>query len=37
MEDDRTLRQALTFNLSREGYEAVTAADGENALAIAPR
>jgi two-component system alkaline phosphatase synthesis response regulator PhoP len=35
VEDDRTLRQALTFNLSREGYEPVTAADGENAMAIA--
>jgi two-component system alkaline phosphatase synthesis response regulator PhoP len=35
VEDDRTLRQALVFNLSREGYELVTAADGENALAIA--
>jgi DNA-binding response OmpR family regulator len=35
VEDDRTLRQALVFNLSREGYESVTAADGENALAIA--
>jgi len=35
VEDDRTLRQALTFNLVREGYEAVTAADGENAMAIA--
>src|ERR1700730_16268123 len=35
VEDDRTLRQALAFNLSREGYDAVTAADGENALAIA--
>jgi two-component system, OmpR family, alkaline phosphatase synthesis response regulator PhoP len=35
VEDDRTLRQALTFNLAREGYEAVTAADGENAMAIA--
>jgi DNA-binding response OmpR family regulator len=35
VEDDRTLRQALMFNLSREGYETVTASDGENALAIA--
>ena len=35
VEDDRTLRQALVFNLSCEGYEPVTAADGENALAIA--
>jgi two-component system, OmpR family, alkaline phosphatase synthesis response regulator PhoP len=35
VEDDRTLRQALTFNLSREGYEPVIAGDGENAMAIA--
>lgn len=35
VEDDRTLRQALAFNVSREGYDVVTAADGENALAIA--
>jgi two-component system, OmpR family, alkaline phosphatase synthesis response regulator PhoP len=35
VEDDRTLRQALTFNLSREGYEPLSAADGENALATA--
>lgn len=35
VEDDRTLRQALTFNLAREGYELVTAGDGENAMAIA--
>jgi DNA-binding response OmpR family regulator len=35
VEDDRTLRQALAFNLSREGYELVSAADGESALGIA--
>src|SRR6266540_4508908 len=35
VEDDRTLRQALTFNLSREGYEVLTAADGETALGTA--
>jgi DNA-binding response OmpR family regulator len=35
VEDDRTLRQALAFNLSREGYELVSAADGETALGIA--
>ena len=29
VEDDPTLRQALTFNLTREGYEVTTAADGE--------
>ena len=35
VEDDRTLRQALTFNLSREGYEVTTAADGPAALEAA--
>ena len=35
VEDDPTLRQALAFNLNREGYEAVTAADGEAALEMA--
>ena len=35
VEDDRTLRQALAFNLAREGYELVSAADGESALGIA--
>ena len=33
VEDDRTLRQALTFNLEREGYEVRVAVDGEQALA----
>ena len=32
IEDDRTLRQALSFNLEREGYEVTTAADGERGL-----
>jgi DNA-binding response OmpR family regulator len=32
VEDDPTLRQALTFNLTREGYEVASAADGEAAL-----
>ena len=32
VEDDPTLRQALTFNLSREGYEVTSAADGEAGL-----
>jgi len=32
VEDDRTLRQALSFSLSREGYEVATAADGEAAM-----
>ncbi len=32
VEDDRTLRQALSFSLTREGYEVTTAADGEVAL-----
>ena len=35
VEDDPTLRQALTFNLAREGYEVATAADGEAALEAA--
>jgi DNA-binding response OmpR family regulator len=35
VEDDRTLRQALAFNLEREGYEARSAVDGEQALAAA--
>ena len=35
VEDDPTLRQALAFNLNREGYEAVTAAGGEAALEMA--
>jgi len=33
VEDDRTLRQALAFNLEREGYEVRVAVDGEQALA----
>jgi DNA-binding response OmpR family regulator len=33
VEDDRTLRQALVFNLGREGYEVRSAVDGEQALA----
>ncbi len=32
VEDDATLRQALAFNLTREGYEVATVADGESAL-----
>jgi two-component system alkaline phosphatase synthesis response regulator PhoP len=35
VEDDRTLRQALVFNLGREGYEVRSAVDGEQALASA--
>jgi two-component system, OmpR family, alkaline phosphatase synthesis response regulator PhoP len=35
VEDDRTLRQTLSFNLTREGYEVTTAADGETALEAA--
>jgi len=35
VEDDPTLRQALTFNLAREGYEVTSAADGESALEAA--
>lgn len=35
VEDDRTLRQALSFNLTREGYDVQVAVDGEQALASA--
>jgi two-component system alkaline phosphatase synthesis response regulator PhoP len=35
VEDDRTLRQALSFNLTREGFEVTTAPDGEAALVAA--
>jgi two-component system, OmpR family, alkaline phosphatase synthesis response regulator PhoP len=35
IEDDRTLRQTLAFNLTREGYEVSTAADGEAGLEAA--
>ncbi len=35
VEDDRTLRQALVFNLEREGYDVRSAVDGEQALAAA--
>jgi DNA-binding response OmpR family regulator len=35
VEDDRILRQALAFNLEREGYEVRAAVDGEQALAAA--
>jgi two-component system alkaline phosphatase synthesis response regulator PhoP len=35
VEDDRTLRQTLSFNLTREGYDVTTAADGETALEAA--
>ncbi|HEY7847889.1 MAG TPA: response regulator transcription factor [Candidatus Limnocylindria bacterium] len=33
VEDDRTLRQALTFNLRREDYDVRVAVDGEQAVA----
>ncbi|MEO8511259.1 MAG: response regulator transcription factor [Chloroflexota bacterium] len=35
VEDDPTLRQALAFNLGREGYEVTAVGDGERALEIA--
>jgi two-component system, OmpR family, alkaline phosphatase synthesis response regulator PhoP len=35
VEDDRTLRQTLSFNLTREGYDVTTAADGETGLEAA--
>ena len=34
IEDDATLRQALSFNLTREGYEVSTAADGVAGLEL---
>jgi two-component system alkaline phosphatase synthesis response regulator PhoP len=35
VEDDTTLRQALAFNLTREGYEVAAVGDGEAALEAA--
>ena len=35
VEDDRTLRQALGFNLTREGFDVTSAPDGEAALVAA--
>ena len=35
VEDDKTLLDTLTFNLTREGYEVVTASDGLTALDLA--
>ncbi|MDQ2673054.1 MAG: response regulator transcription factor [Chloroflexota bacterium] len=35
VEDDATLRQALAFTLTREGYEVTTAADGASGLEAA--
>ena len=35
VEDDPTLRQALSFNLTREGYDVAAASDGESALEAA--
>jgi two-component system alkaline phosphatase synthesis response regulator PhoP len=35
VEDDRTLRQALSFNLTREGFDVTSAPDGEAALVAA--
>ncbi len=35
VEDDRALRQALAFNLSREGYDVSVAVDGEQAVGLA--
>jgi two-component system, OmpR family, response regulator len=37
VEDDPNLLKTLAYNLRREGYEAVTAADGEQALEMARR
>jgi DNA-binding response OmpR family regulator len=35
VEDDNTLRQALTFNLTREGFDVTSAPDGQAALLAA--
>ncbi len=35
VEDDQTLRETLAYNLSNEGYEVLTAADGVRALELA--
>jgi hypothetical protein len=35
VEDDPTLLSTLAYNLSREGYRVLTAADGESGLALA--
>jgi two-component system phosphate regulon response regulator PhoB len=37
VEDDPTLLSTLVYNLSREGYRVLTAADGETALSVARR
>ncbi|MDQ3693553.1 MAG: response regulator transcription factor [Chloroflexota bacterium] len=37
VEDDPTLLSTLAFNLSREGYQVLTACDGEQGLALAIR
>ncbi len=37
VEDDPTLLSTLAYNLSREGYRVLTAADGESGLALARR
>jgi len=37
VEDDRNLLDTLKYNLSKEGYNAVTAIDGAEALAVARR
>jgi DNA-binding response OmpR family regulator len=35
VEDDTTLSETLEYNLTRQGYETLTAADGRDALDIA--
>ncbi len=37
VEDDPTLLSTLTYNLTREGYRVLSAADGESGLALARR
>ena len=35
VEDDQTLLSALKYNLTKEGYNAVTATDGAQAIEVA--
>ena len=37
VEDDPTLLSTLAYNLTREGYRVLTAADGESGLGLAQR
>ncbi|MCA9939965.1 MAG: response regulator transcription factor [Anaerolineales bacterium] len=35
VEDDSVLRETLTYNLTRQGYDVITAADGRSAITLA--